>query len=76
MLKKAIGSVIRELRTEKSLSQESLAEKSELDRVFISYLENGHRQPTISTIFKLSSGLGVKPEEIVKKIRKLHETQD
>ena len=70
MFKKVIGSVIKELRNERSLSQEKLAEKSDLDRVFISYLENGHRQPTIATLFKLAEGLEVEPEEIIVKIKK------
>ena len=72
MLKKVIGSVIKELRNERSLSQEKLAEKSDLDRVFISYIENGHRQPTIVTLFKLAEGLDVEPEEIVGKIKQLY----
>lgn len=41
------------LREKSNISQEKLAEYCELDRTYISLLERGLQQPTITTIFKL-----------------------
>jgi transcriptional regulator with XRE-family HTH domain len=59
------GKVLRELREKNSLSQEKLAEFCDLDRTYISLLERGLRQPTLTTLFKLSSALKIKPSEMV-----------
>ncbi len=67
-LEKAFGGVLRELRKKKELSQESLALESGLDRTFISLLERGLRQPSLSTIFTISSALGIAPHDMVKKV--------
>lgn len=49
-------------------SQEQLADKSQLDRTYISLLERGERVPTITTLFKLAEALNIMPSEIVRKI--------
>ncbi len=59
------GIVLRELREKNNLSQEKLAEFCDLDRTYISLLERGLRQPTITTLFKLSDALNIKPSELV-----------
>jgi len=56
MIEVAFGKVLREMRTEKKISQEKLAELCGLDRTYISLFERGLRQPTITTIFKISKG--------------------
>ena len=73
ILEKVFGVVLKQLRTGKGISQESLAYDSELDRTFISLLERGERQPTISTLFKLAKSLGIKPSDIVKTVEELYE---
>jgi transcriptional regulator with XRE-family HTH domain len=54
MIVSIFGTVLRELRENKKLSQEKLAEFCDLDRTYISLLERGLRQPTLTTLFKLS----------------------
>ena len=61
----AFGLVLRELRKEQGLSQETLALEADLQRNYISLIERGINQPTITTIFKLAAALGVKPSAIV-----------
>ena len=63
---KIFGKTLKEVRNEKGLSQEKLAEKSHLDRTYISLLERGLRQPSLSTIFSISSALGIFPSELIK----------
>jgi transcriptional regulator with XRE-family HTH domain len=61
----AFGVVLRNLRRERSMSQETLALESQLDRTFISLLERGLRQPSLTTLLQLSAPLGVSPESLV-----------
>jgi transcriptional regulator with XRE-family HTH domain len=65
MIVSIFGTVLRELREKKKLSQEKLAEFCDLDRTYISLLERGLRQPTLTTLFKLSDALNIKPSELV-----------
>jgi transcriptional regulator with XRE-family HTH domain len=64
----AFGQVLRELRKEKNFSQEKLALEASLDRTFISLLERGLRQPSLSTILNLSTILGISASRIVEKV--------
>lgn len=68
MIVSIFGTVLRELREKKKLSQEKLAEYCDLDRTYISLLERGLRQPTLTTLFKLSDALNIKPSELIKKL--------
>ncbi len=51
------GEVLKELRKQAGISQETLAYECELDRSFISMLERCLRMPMIETIFKLAKPL-------------------
>lgn len=68
MVVEIFGKVLRELRESKQISQEKLAEYCELDRTYISLLERGLRQPTITTIFKLAQALQITPSELITKV--------
>lgn len=68
---KAFGIVLRELRKEKNISQEKLAFEGELDRTFISLLERGLRQPSLTTILQISSALGIKAEDLIALVEKM-----
>lgn len=61
----AFGEVIRELRKSANISQEKLAEKSKLDRSYISQIECGHRHPSLITIFQLAKCLNISPTELI-----------
>ncbi|MDD4354668.1 MAG: helix-turn-helix domain-containing protein [Candidatus Izemoplasmatales bacterium] len=53
-----IGRKIRELRLENGLTQEELADRSELTKGFISQLERGLTSPSIATLQDLLGALG------------------
>ena len=73
MIIKAFSEILRELRVKNKLSQEKLAEYCDLDRTYISLLERGQRQPTITTFFKLAQALNISPAEFIKRIeQQLH----
>lgn len=55
----AFGKVLRELRTQKKMSQEALGFETDLSRNYISLLEKGEKSPGLRTIFKISQALKV-----------------
>ena len=53
----AFGVVLRKLRMEAALTQEELGFEADLRRTYVSVLELGHQQPSLTTILKLSKAL-------------------
>lgn len=68
MIGQAFGNVLRTLRKERKVTQVLLAEYTELEPNYISMLERGLRQPTLTTIFKIGTALKIAPSEIVKQV--------
>ncbi|WP_162782110.1 LexA family protein [Arenimonas caeni] len=62
---KTFGQVIRQLRKQKRLTQEQLAEQSGVDQGAISRVENGRYLTPESLLEPLAAGLGVRPSEIL-----------
>ena len=52
-IKAKIGLRIKELRTEKNLTQEAVAWKAEVDRTFMNHVENGKRNVSVDTLTKI-----------------------
>lgn len=52
-MKVKIGMRIKELRTEKNLTQEAVAWNAEVDRTFMNHVENGKRNVSIDTLSKI-----------------------
>lgn len=59
------GAALRRLRLAAGLSQEQLGLEADVQRNFISLIELGQNQPTLSTIAKLARALGMKASELV-----------
>ena len=57
-LEEQIGLKIRELRNRNSLTQEELADRTELTKGFISQLERGLTAPSVSTLRDIAECLG------------------
>jgi transcriptional regulator with XRE-family HTH domain len=69
----AFGVVLRISRRERDISQETLAERADLDRTYPSLLERGLRQPTLTYLFAIADALGIDPAELVRLTRgRLH----
>ncbi len=56
---------LRKLRTAKGLSQEAFADLAGIHRTYVSDLERGARNPTITVVEKLAHGLGVTASELL-----------
>lgn len=59
----ATGNRIRELRKYKSLSQEALANKAEIDRTYMASVENGKRNISIINLEKIINALNLSISE-------------
>ena len=58
-IKQEFGKRLNQLRKEKKMSQEQLAELSELNRPYISAIEQGKRNVSIGVIEKLAQALEI-----------------
>ncbi|MGY6742912.1 MAG: helix-turn-helix domain-containing protein [Cecembia sp.] len=56
-IKVAYGEKVKAIRKSQNVSQEKLAELAELDRTYISDIENGKRNVSIETVFKIAKAL-------------------
>ncbi len=59
------GAALRRLRLAAGMSQERLGLEAGVQRNFISLIETGRNQPTITTIAKLARALGMRASELV-----------
>lgn len=57
--KTLFGQRIRDLRAERGLNQEELAEKVGVFRTYMSRIETGAANPTLTMIYALADALGV-----------------
>ena len=61
----ALGRAIRQIRTEKGLSQEQVANDADLHPTWLSHIENG-RNPAWGTVRRIAAALDVKLSELAK----------
>ena len=61
---------IKQLRIAKKISQEELAEKAGLSRNGLGLIEQGRRWPRLATLLRISDGLGMTIEDVLKGIQK------
>lgn len=61
----AFGIALRQRRKAAKLTQEGLALEADLERVFVSWLETGKKQPTLTTILKLAEALNCRAADLV-----------
>ena len=53
------------MRLAAGLSQEELGFQADLQRKYISLLELGQQQPTLTSIYKLSTALNIRPGRLL-----------
>jgi len=63
---KKLGANMKRIRLEKQMSQGDICRKLGVDRSYISNVENGNKNPTLSTITRLAKALDVRIEELLK----------
>lgn len=63
---KQLGANLKRIRIKKDISQGDIARELDVSRGYISTIENGKTNPTLSTIARLASALGVTNGELLK----------
>jgi len=61
-----IGERLRQLREERALRQDELAERAGIGKNTVNRLEKNHTEPHMTTIRKLAQALEVDPAELVR----------
>lgn len=61
----AFAEVLRDARGRAGLTQEELADRAQVSVRFISFLETGKRQPSLSALAAISVGLGIQMTTLV-----------
>jgi transcriptional regulator with XRE-family HTH domain len=62
---KAFGFSVKKQREAKGLTQETLAEKADLDRTYLSDVERGTRNLGVKNVVRLAKALGITPAQLM-----------
>jgi len=72
---KKIGFRVQKLRKNLGLTQAELAERANLDTVYVSQVERGQRTMSLPTLFTVASALQVEPETVIETEEKQDDDQ-
>jgi transcriptional regulator with XRE-family HTH domain len=61
----ALGRAIRDFRVGAAITQEGLADRSQLHRTYIGGIERGERNVSFANLLRLADALGVRPSELL-----------
>ena len=68
-IREAFARNLRRVRQSKTMSQEELAHRADLDRTYISSLERSVYSPSIEVVDRIAMALGVDAAELLDKSR-------
>ena len=60
-----MGVNIKRLRSQNRLTQQELADQSDMDRTYISMVEHGKQNLTLGALLRIAEALDVPPNEIL-----------
>lgn len=66
--KRSFAEVLREVRLERGLSQEGLADGAGLHRTYISQVERGLKSPSLRSLEKIAQALGMPPSALLRRM--------
>lgn len=69
--RKIIGTVIRQKRAQKGMTQEMLSGFAGIARTHLTMIENGTKTPNFETIWRIAIALDMRPRELVAEIEAL-----
>lgn len=61
---KKLGEKIKQLRKERSMTQEDLAFKVEVDRSYMGFVERGEKNPTLDKLMKIAKAFNISLSEL------------
>ncbi len=62
------GLRVRQLREARGWSQEDFAEKADLHRTYVSGIERGTRNPTLTVLARIADGFGMSLDELLQRV--------
>lgn len=62
---KKFGLRVRQLRETRGWSQEDFAEKADLHRTYVSGIERGTRNPTLTVLERIAGGFGMPIDQLL-----------
>ena len=65
-----IGNKLRNLRRQKNLTQEELAERTDLSKGYISQIESQHASPSMETFLNILEVLGTSPSDFYREVKR------
>ena len=71
----ALGVEIKVRRQQLGFTQEDLAGRCELDRPYLSLIEVGKKQPTLSVLHKLAAGLDLSLGVFMRRVERRYEKE-
>lgn len=74
-LHRALGEAIAELREEADLTLEQLADKADMRFQLVSDLERGTTNPMLTTLARISKGLGIELSELATRVEKIRDSR-
>ena len=69
-LQNMLGNELRKARSQAGLTQEELAFEADVDRTYISMLENDKKSPTVDMLMRICKPLGVTPSSLLSQVEK------
>lgn len=70
-----LGQELSRRRKDAGLSQEALAFDAQLDRTYISQLENGHKSPTVDALLRICRVLGSSAGQVISQVERSLESR-
>lgn len=71
----SFGRIIKNLREERGISQEILADRADLNRSYVGEVERGTAMPSLSTITKLARALNLSAADLLARYENYQQSQ-
>ena len=76
MVKASFGEHLRKARLAKKLTQQEISLRCKMSLRYYQDLEAGNKQPTITTLFRLCSAIGINPDKLIMPVWKEWKAKD
>lgn len=63
-----LGDELRKARDDAKMTQEELSFAAEIDRTYVSMLENNKKSPTVDVLLRICKALGVSASDVIARV--------
>lgn len=65
-----LGHELRKARLDAKMTQEQLSFAAEIDRTYVSQLENNKKSPTVEVLFRICKALEISASEVIARVER------